>query len=43
LKTSAKELAEYKLNLVGAQKFRWDNSGAEPACDYTFFYQNISN
>jgi exonuclease III len=38
LKTVAKELRKYKLNLVGVQEVRWDKGGTERAEDYTFFY-----
>jgi hypothetical protein len=40
LKTVSRELAEYKLDLVGAQEDRWDKGGTEPAGDYTFLYGN---
>jgi hypothetical protein len=32
------EISKYKLDLVGVQKVRWDESGTEPASEYTFFY-----
>jgi hypothetical protein len=38
LKTVAKELGEYKLDLVGVQEVRWDKSGTERAEDFLFFY-----
>jgi exonuclease III len=38
LKTVAKELGKYKLDLVGVQDVRWDKGGTEQAEDYTFFY-----
>jgi len=31
LKTAARELAKYKLDLVGAQEVRWDNGGTKRA------------
>jgi hypothetical protein len=34
----AKEISEYKLDLVGVEKVRWDRGGTEPAGQYTFFY-----
>jgi hypothetical protein len=36
--TVAKELARYKLDLVGVQEVRWDNGGTVRARDYNFFY-----
>jgi hypothetical protein len=33
-----RELARYKLNLVGVQEVRWEGGGTEPAGEYTFFY-----
>jgi hypothetical protein len=38
LKTVARELGKYKLDLVGVQEVRWDKGGNEQAEDYTFFY-----
>jgi exonuclease III len=38
LKTVSKELARYKLDLVGVQEARWEGGGTEPAGEYTFFY-----
>jgi exonuclease III len=38
LKTVAREIGKYKLNLVGVQEVRWDKGGTEWAEDYTFFY-----
>jgi exonuclease III len=38
LKTVARELEKYKLDLVGVQEVRWDEGGTEQAEDYTFFY-----
>jgi exonuclease III len=31
LMTVAKEMSEYKLDLVGVQEVRWDRGGTEPA------------
>jgi exonuclease III len=36
--TVAKELARYKLDLVGLQEVRWDKGGTVRAGDYKFFY-----
>jgi exonuclease III len=38
LKTLARELGKYKLDLVGVQEVRWEKGGTERAEDYTFFY-----
>jgi exonuclease III len=38
LMTVARELAMYRLDLVGVQEFRWDKGGTVRAGDYTFFY-----
>jgi exonuclease III len=38
VKTVARELGKYKLDLVGVQEVRWDKRGTERAEDYTFFY-----
>jgi exonuclease III len=38
LKTVARELGKYKLDLVGVQEVRWEKGGTERAKDYTFFY-----
>jgi hypothetical protein len=35
--TVAKEISEYKLDLVGVQEVTWDGGGTEPAGEYTFF------
>jgi exonuclease III len=40
LKTVSRELAGYKLDLVGVQEVRWEGGGTEPAGEYTFFYGN---
>ena len=37
LTTAARELARYKLNLVGVQEVRWDKGGKVGAGDYIFF------
>jgi exonuclease III len=34
--TMARELAEYKLDLVGVQEVRWDKEGTVRAGEYTF-------
>ena len=33
----ARELARYKLDLVGVQEVRWDKRGTTRAGDYNFF------
>jgi hypothetical protein len=38
LMTVLRELARYKLYLVGVQDVRWEGVGTEPAEEYTFFY-----
>jgi exonuclease III len=38
LKTVARELGKYKLDLMGVQEVRWEKGGTEWAKDYTFFY-----
>jgi exonuclease III len=38
LKTVARKLGKYKLELVGVQEVRWEKGGTERAEDYTFFY-----
>ena len=38
LKASARELARYKLDVVGVQEVRWDKGGTLTAGDYDFFY-----
>jgi exonuclease III len=38
LTTVSREVARYKLDLVGVQEVRWEGSGTEPAGEYTFFY-----
>jgi hypothetical protein len=34
----SRELARYKLDLVGVQEVRWGVCGVEPAGEYIFFY-----
>jgi exonuclease III len=38
LKTVAKELGRYKLDLVGVQEVRLEKGGTKRAEDYRFFY-----
>jgi exonuclease III len=38
LMTVSRELARYKLDLVGVQEVRWEGGGTKPAGEYTFFY-----
>jgi hypothetical protein len=38
LETVSREIARYKLHLVGVQEVRWEGGGTEPAGEYTFFY-----
>jgi hypothetical protein len=33
-----RELARYKLDLVGVLEVRWEGGGTEPAGEYTLFY-----
>jgi exonuclease III len=37
LMTVARDLAKYKLDLVGVQEVRWDKEGTVRAGEYTFF------
>jgi hypothetical protein len=37
LMAGARELAKYKLDLVGALEVRWDKEGTIRARNYTFF------
>ena len=37
LMAAARELARYKLDLVGVQEVRWDKEGTVKAGDYSFF------
>jgi hypothetical protein len=34
----SRELARYKLDLVGVQGVRWEGGGTEPVGEYTFIY-----
>jgi hypothetical protein len=36
--TVVRELARYKLDLLGVQEVRWDKAGTVRAGDYTFSY-----
>jgi hypothetical protein len=36
--TVSRELARYKLYLVGVQEFSWGGGGTETAREHTFFY-----
>jgi hypothetical protein len=38
--TVAKEMSEYKSDLMVVQEVRWDKGGTKPAGKYTFFYGN---
>ena len=38
LKAAARELARYKLDVVGVQEVRWDKEGTVRAGNYNFFY-----
>jgi hypothetical protein len=38
LAAAAREIARYKLDLVGVQEVRWDKEGTVKAGDYSFFY-----
>jgi len=38
LKAAARELARYKLDVVGVPEVRWDKEGTVRAGDYNFFY-----
>jgi exonuclease III len=37
--TISRELARYKMDLVGVQEVRWEGGGTEPAGEYTSFYR----
>ena len=37
LTAATRELAKYKLGLVGVQEVRWDNGGTVRAGDYNFY------
>jgi hypothetical protein len=36
--TVSRELSRFRLDLVGVQEVRWEESGTAPAGEYTFFY-----
>jgi exonuclease III len=36
----SRDLARYKLDLVGVQEVRWEGGGTKPAGEYSFFYGN---
>ena len=38
LKAAARELARYKLDLIGVQEVRWDRGGTVRAENYNFLY-----
>jgi exonuclease III len=38
LMTVSRELSRYRLDLVGVQEVRWEDSGTVPAGEYKFFY-----
>ena len=38
LTAATRELASYKLDVVGVQEVRWDKGGTVRAGDYNFFY-----
>jgi hypothetical protein len=38
LKTVARELGNFELDVLGLQEVRWEKGGTERAEDYTFFY-----
>jgi len=38
LTAAARELAIYKLDLLGVQEVRWDKGGTVSAGDYNFLY-----
>jgi hypothetical protein len=40
LKPATRQLAKYKLDLMGVEEVRCNRGGLEPAGDYTFFYEN---
>ena len=39
LTAAVRELARYKLDLVGVQEVRWDNGGTVRAGDYNFIWK----
>jgi exonuclease III len=40
LTAAARELARYKLDLLGVQEVRWDKGGTARGGEYNFFYVN---
>jgi exonuclease III len=42
LKTAARELGKYKLDLLGVQEVRWEKGGTEWEGDYIFFYGQVN-
>jgi exonuclease III len=38
LMTFSRELSRYRLDLVGVQEVRWEDSGTKPPGEYKFFY-----
>jgi hypothetical protein len=38
----SRELATYKLDVVGVHEVRWDKGGAVRAGDYNFFYGKVN-
>jgi hypothetical protein len=36
--TATREMARYKLDLVGLQEVKWDKQGTVKVGDYSFFY-----
>ena len=43
LTAAARELARYKLDLMGVQEVRWDKGGTVRAGDYNFFYAKVND
>jgi len=43
LKAAARDLARYKLDLVGVQEVRWDKGGTVRAGDFNFFYGIVND
>jgi exonuclease III len=42
LMTVSRELSRYRLDLMGVQEVKWEDSGAVPAGEYTFFYGKVN-
>jgi len=42
LTAAARDLARYKLDLMGVQEVRWDKGGMVRAGDYNFFYAKVN-